>query len=126
MAPKANDFTLTSLRGGLNNTDPQCSIPTDQCVEAENVEFFRSMLGERRRGSLAITVPAAISGEAMVSFLYRHLPTTLESDAELWALGVTIGSSLSLQRKTTSWSNVTFTDTPTNTGTYPFEWDAQT
>lgn len=110
----------------MNDHDPSNSLADNQCVSAVNVEFFTSLLGERRRGSTALTIPAALSAEAMVSFLYRHLPTTTEVDAELWALGATVGASLTLQRKDTSWHSVTISDTATNTGTYPFEWSGQT
>jgi|TARA_R110000744_G_scaffold42953_1_gene96504 hypothetical protein len=55
------DFSISSLRGGMNDTDPAISLPDDQCVLAENVEFFDSMLGERRKGTSAVTLPAFLS-----------------------------------------------------------------
>jgi|GEM_PF-6395573 len=45
----------------MNDTDPAISLPDDQCVLAENVEFFDSMLGERRKGTSAVTLPAFLS-----------------------------------------------------------------
>lgn len=119
------NFTLSSLRGGLNDHDPEFSLQPDQSVESINVEYYQSTLGERRRGSDAISLPAGITAEAMVSFLYRHLPTADEGAAELWALATTVGVSKSLQRKTTVWAAVTFSDTFTNTGVYPFQVAAQ-
>jgi hypothetical protein len=119
-----NFFTVKSLRGGLNNSDPAISIPDDQCVEALNVEFVRSMLGERRRGTSAVTLPANISGEDRCSFLFRHVPGQDHTAAELWAGGFTAAGSFKLSRKTTSWSDITISDTPLITGFAPYEWQA--
>ena len=43
---------VLSLRGGMNDTDPANNLADDQCTLAQNVEFFYSMLGERRAGVL--------------------------------------------------------------------------
>lgn len=118
------DFRIVSLRGGLNNSDPPTSLPDDQCTVASNVEWVESMLGERRRGCDAITVTGGLVGHDKVPFLFRHLPTNDESEAELWALGVTGTSSAALVRKTTSWGTVTIGDTATLTGVFPFRWQA--
>jgi hypothetical protein len=48
--PGITPITLVSLRGGMNDTDPANSLPDDQCVNATNVEFFSSAVGERRAG----------------------------------------------------------------------------
>jgi len=103
------DFSIDSLRGGLNNTDPANSLDKDQCVVAENVEFHRSMLGEKRRGTSAVTLGTVSATLKTVPFLFRHLPSTDENAAELWALYTpTDGSqAFDLQRKTTAWSSVT-------------------
>jgi hypothetical protein len=117
---------LTSLRGGMNNTDPAIGLPDDQCILARNVEFVDSMLGERRLGTSAITLPTDLSDRDRVTFLYRHLPTDDETAAELWALGVTGTSTAKLCRKTSSWATVTVSDTPTLTGLSPYRWQAVT
>jgi hypothetical protein len=118
-----SDFIITSLRGGLNNSDPSISLSEDQCTVANNVEWIKSMLGERRRGATAIDITGSgLVGHDKVTLLYRHLPTTSEADAELWALGVTGTSSATLVRKTSSWATVTMTDAATLTTVYPFQW----
>lgn len=119
-------FSIFSIRGGMNDHDPSSSLISDQCTFAQNVEFVRSTLGERRRGSLAIDLPSELTAKDMVTFLYRHLPTINEADAELWALGVTAGISASLQRKDTAWHTVTMTDVIATTGSYPFNMVGQT
>lgn len=111
-------FTISSLRGGLNNSDPKLTLPEDQCTVATNVEFVDSELGERRRGTDAIDLPASITAHDRVPFIYRHVPGTSAGDAELYVLGVTGTSSSTLSRKTTSWSTVTISDTINLTNQY--------
>ena len=118
------DFVLKSLRGGVNTTDPKISLPDDQVTVANNVEFFRSMLGERRRGTDAIDLPASISGKDRVTFVFRYIPSTDETAAELYVLGVTSTTTAVLSRKTTSWSDITISDTPLLTGFTQYQWQA--
>ncbi len=118
------DFIIRSLLGGVNDSDPSISLPEDQCTVATNIEFFLSMLGERRRGTSAITLPASLSGKDRITFLHRHVPGTDPTAAELWALGVTGTASMQLARKTTSWSDVTMSDTATLTGFSQYQWAA--
>jgi len=86
------DLQITSLRGGMNDTDPPSALANDQCVEAVNVEFNRSTLGERRRGATDVTITvqggAPFDARDKVVHLHRHLPSEDESEAELWAVGV--------------------------------------
>jgi hypothetical protein len=107
----AAPFIISSLRGGLNNTDPAISLADDQCVVAENVEFNLSMLGERRKGCTSVTLDASMTGDAnmtRISFLFRHLPSGDETAAELWVLGQHASTqNFRLHRKTTSWSAIT-------------------
>lgn len=49
-SPDPQDLIITSLRGGQNDTDSATMLKDDECVLAENVEFFESALGERRLG----------------------------------------------------------------------------
>lgn len=121
------DFVVASLRGGLNDSDPPHSIPNDQVTKANNVEWIDSMLGERRRGSTAISIAgSALAGHDRVSFLHRHLPTTDESAAQFWALGVTGVASSDLVYKDTTWHTVVPADAITVTGTYQYQLQAQT
>lgn len=104
-------LVISSLRGGLNSTDPAISLAADQCTAAENVEWVVSTLGERRRGMTPIDLTGSgLTAESDVVFLGRHLPTNDESAAELWALGVTGTSTSTLARKDTAWHGVTVSD----------------
>lgn len=116
-------FTIKSLRGGLNNSDPSIALADDQCTVALNVEFVRSMLGERRLGTSAVTLPASLSGKDRISFLHRHVPGQDHTAAELWAFGFTTGGASALSRKTTSWTDATIGDTVNvAAGFAPYEW----
>lgn len=119
------DFAITSLRGGQNDSDSPLALAPDQCVYVRNVEYRDSMLGERRRGTDAIDLTGAgLASKDAVVFLCRHTPTTDAEDAELWGLGLTGTASITLSRKTTTWSDVTVGDVPVLTGDYPYRWDA--
>jgi len=120
--PGTSILRIANLRGGLNNSDPPSTIPDDQVTVAENVEFVVSMCGERRLGTDGINITGSdLVGKDRVSYLYRHVSTTNEGDAELWALGVTGTSSSALCHKTTSWSTITPVDAITITGTYQYQ-----
>lgn len=122
-----SDFIIKSLRGGMNNSDPPIALAEDQCVLAENVEWVTSMLGERRKGSTAVTISGSgISGMDRVAFLHRHLPTTDETAAQLWALGVTGTASSALVYKDTAWHTVSPFDAFTLTGGYQYQHRAVT
>lgn len=119
------EFIIKSWRGGMNNSDPAIALPEDQTVLAQNTECYRSMLGERRRGTTAISLPTDISARDRVTFLYRHLPTSDQTAGELWVLGVTGTSLAKLARKTTSWTTISIQDVPVLTGFAPYRWQAQ-
>ena len=121
-----NDLVITDLSGGINNNDPPTSVPNDQCIVAENVEFVESNCGERRLGADAVTVSAAFSAKTHTTFLHRHLPNDDPSDAELWALAITPDVSSVLQRKTTAWATVSPIDAIDVTGTNGFRVYGQT
>lgn len=117
-------FVLRSLRGGMNNSDPAIGLPDDQCVTANNVEFNFSMLGERRKGTSAITLGANIANKDRVTFGVRHLPTSDETAAQLWLLGVTGTSSYQLSYKDTTWHDVVISDTVSLAGFDQYRWNA--
>lgn len=104
-------FVIPSLRGGLNTTDPPIALADDQVVEALNVEFARSMVGERRRGATDINVSGSNLATAVeIIWVFRHLPTADPADAQLWVAYRTGGGSIGLVYKDTSWHDVTVLD----------------
>lgn len=120
-------LTISDQSGGINQYDAPTQIPDDQCMEANNVEFVLSSLGERRKGSSTVTITGSgLESRTHLSWLYRHLPTADQTIAELWAFSVTAGSSSRLARKTTSWSTVTPTDAIGIAGVEGFQLQAVT
>lgn len=115
------DFLIDSLRGGLNLDDPPSALAKDACTVANNVEFFLSTLGERRKGCEGIDLPAALVADPdmeAVTYKYRHLPTNDEGDAELWVLAQKLdGTAARLFRNALGvWTEVTMTDSPVASG----------
>jgi hypothetical protein len=101
-----SDINITSLRGGLNTTEPPTALDPDQCLIAENVDFNFSTCGERRGGCAQINTSTSFTGKTEGTFCYRHLPTADEAAAEIWAVGAT-NAAVTLARKTNSWSTIT-------------------
>lgn len=117
-------FVLKSLRGGLNNSDDPIAIADDQCTTANNVEFHRSMLGSRRRGTAPVTLHASMASKDRVTFLGMHFPSVDETAVTLWVLGVTGTASYRLDYKDTSWHNVTIADTVSLANFDQYRWQA--
>jgi len=122
MAALPAPLTISSLRGGLDDSSPPLEIAHDACTLAENVEFVNSALGERRKGAIDLTLPAAFTGGLYdgIAMLARHLPSNsaYEADAQLWALAASLSpfsgaSVMNLQyRDQTTWNAVTVMDSP--------------
>lgn len=125
MPTQPKDFTIIDLSGGYNDSIPPTSIAPNQCVTAENIDFFRAPVGARRKGCTAITLPSSLSSKAQITFLHRNVHTVDESGAELWAFATTVGVSSQISYKDTAWHDVSFVDPPTNTGVYPYQFVAQ-
>lgn len=84
-------LSITSLRGGQNDTDPSVTLPDDQCVSAMNVEFFLSALGERRNGCAG----ASLTGSGIdgtfnaIVHISERFPTNDPNVGEVWVVAVT-------------------------------------
>jgi hypothetical protein len=123
-------FEIASLRGGLDDTSPRISMAEDSCVTAENVEFVNTMLGERRKGCVAIDLPAsfAVGNLDAVTWMYRHLPVNDEGEAELWALAqsLTLPIYTLSKRDISGWTDITPEDAIDISGTQGHRISAQT
>lgn len=102
----AGPLVITSLRGGLNNYETPAALADDQVVIAENIDFNRSTLGGKRRGTDPITLTGSLLEDSVV-FLHRHLPTSDETAAQLWAIGINGGGTGAFAYKDTAWHPVT-------------------
>lgn len=123
------DFPITSIRGGLNDTDPPSQIGDDQCVVASNMDLSRASLGGKRLGCTNISLGAANAfadtNNTGVTFLAEHLPSADLTAAELWALTCNMSTqNYGLMRKTSSWSEVTVSDGIKVTSDYKYRLSA--
>lgn len=118
-----NDLTISDLSGGVNDTDPAFAVPDDQCLIAENVEFVYSTLGEKRNGTVAIDIEDSNFDviQRKIVWLYRHLPSTDETEAQLWGFGVNAAVSSVLSYKDTAWHNVALNDAITVSVPYAYQ-----
>jgi hypothetical protein len=104
-------------------------LAQDQAVIAENVEFHsssrsaHSTIGTRRAGTSQVTTPITASSEVVK--LHRHLPTTDETAAELWAVS-TLSGTPTIRYKNTAWNTVTIGDTLNVSGTVKYQMQMQT
>lgn len=125
-----NIFSLMSLRGGLDDTSPVMALEDDACTTAENVEFVKSTLGERRKGCEAITLPASFSSINLdaVTWMYRHLPVNDEGQAQIWALAqsLTVATNVLSRRNAAGWLDITPDDAIDVTGGQGHRMSAQT
>jgi hypothetical protein len=111
----------------MNDSDPPIALADDQCTLAQNVEFHRSTLGERRRGAVEIDLTGSdLESCDRIVWLHRHLPTTDQADAQLWALGITDPSTAILAYKDTSWHTVAMGDALTIDGVSEYQVEGVT
>lgn len=102
MASGPADIPITSLRGGLNATDPPQEIGTDECTQAENVEFFSSSLGERRKGCVPVSLTSSgLTVESNIAHISQWFPTNVITSPEVIAVASTPGVSASAARRDT-------------------------
>lgn len=111
---KPSILTITSLRGGLNNSEHPTALPDDQVAEATNVEFFHGQLGDRRLGCEAVDIAGSgLDLETAVVFLGSYTPAqNTFVNSELWGAGASIGTNVTLARRAGgTWYTVTSADT---------------
>jgi hypothetical protein len=76
-----------SFEGGQNSADAPTSIQDNQLVAARNIDFYRATGARKRGGATAMSLTSGPSVE--VAYLFRHVPGSDETAAELWAFGDT-------------------------------------
>lgn len=103
-----DDLSLTSLRGGLDETTPPHLLAPDACTVAMNCEHFHSSLGERRQGMETLDITdAGFSSDAGMVHLSEYFPTGLVTVAELWGISATASTSVHVARRNTgTWHTV--------------------
>lgn len=128
MASGPNDIIIASLRGGYNDTDPPQDIGPDQCVQADNVEFFNASCGERRGGCAPLDLTSSgLTGQAGITHLSQWFPTNVVTTPEFLAVAASPGSSVAVARRDTSgtWHSISPGDAINNTAPDIFRITAQ-
>jgi hypothetical protein len=79
------------LRGGRNGYLPPWAIADNECADAVNVDWYGSNFARRRNGVSSVSTTFSAGGPfgGIISSLFRHVPGTDESLAELWAVDST-------------------------------------
>lgn len=104
-----NDLIVSSLRGGQNDTDPPSSLKDDECVLAENVEFFASALGERRNGCGPLDITGSgLSDEAIMVFVTEWAVDNDVLSPEIFAISATPAATATVAvRNNLVWNELT-------------------
>ncbi len=117
MPDKNERLTVKDLRSGRNNVDPPQSLSETHCVEAINVDWFNATFARKRNGVAAVTLTAS-PFTGTISSGFRHVPTTDETLAELWATDDAATPNIGRLVAGTAWATPTLKDVPTGNG-----WD---
>ncbi len=112
------DLALTSLRGGMNDTDVPGGLAEDQCALALNTERFLSMVGERRLGCEPFLIQgsgfgfAGIGvGGASIIFLGEDFPNGAVTDPQYWGIAAVVNGGFNIARQLAGvWFQVVPTD----------------
>lgn len=112
MADDEKDLSITSLAGGMNDTDSPSELAEDQAVLLENVELFQSALGERRLGCGPIDITGSgLTTEAIIAHLSQWYPQNDVLNPEFIAVAATPTVSTKVAKRTNGvWSAITPVD----------------
>lgn len=104
----ADDVLIGSLRGGQNDTDAPTALAEDQCVLAENVEFFSSALGERRNGCGPLDITGStLDTQTAITHLSQWFPANNVLVPEFIAISAVPGTSAVIAKRTNGvWSAI--------------------
>lgn len=100
----------------MNDEDPSHSLPNDQCVLCQNVEFFYSTLGERRKGTNRVNLAGSdLDTEQVIVHIGTYLPKQAEvKDTELFVVSATLDSATKTAHRgpepTYTWNPVSLKD----------------
>lgn len=110
-------LSIRDLRSGRNNVDPPQSLSETQCVEAFNIDWFNATFGRKRNGVGSVSLSSS-PFTGVISSSNRHVPTTDETAAELWATDDAGTPHIGRLAGGTAWATPTLVDAPTGNG-----WD---
>lgn len=84
----AGRIVIDDLTGGRNPIDNPWEIGENECVDAVNVDWYRTRFARKRGGSEAVSLTFSAGGPftGAIGSLFRHVPGTEDTAAELWAI----------------------------------------
>ncbi len=122
MADALTRQVIGDLSGGRNGFDPAWDIRDNQCVEAINVDFYKTRFANKRGGLAAIATTGATT-TGIISSLFRHVPGADETLAEFWSVDDSATPIINRLAAGTTWVAPTLKDAPTGNG---FDFTAAT
>src|SRR5579872_7351838 len=85
MADRNQRLPIKDLRAGRNGVDPPQALSDQHCVEALNIDWYNATVARKRGGTATVTTIGSPFTGQIVSTLHRHVPSTDDTAAELWA-----------------------------------------
>lgn len=103
---------------GRNGFDTPLSLLEGHCLEARNVDWYRSTLGRKRGGAISLSLPSASPFTGTIRAMGRFVPGDDETLAEFWA----VDENFLVKRLmgSTTWTAVSLDDPITDTSTINF------
>src|SRR4051794_39034212 len=110
-------LTIDDTRGGRNGFNAPDELSLNECVDAVNVSWRATNFARKRGGATSLSM-ANSPFTGIVSSLGRHVPSSDDTQAELW--GSDDASPINIGRLANGdvWMTPTVTDTPIGNG-----WD---
>lgn len=115
-------LTIAGIRGmhtHLSPLDPH--FPDDLCVDALNIEFYRSGLARKRNGATAISLTGGTAGTSIHAAMFSFVPGQNYAARELWTIDASGTPLWKRLAGGTTWADVTVTDAVATT---PYEINA--
>lgn len=117
MSDKKQRAAIADISRGRNGYDAEWAIRDDECVDNPNIDYYKSKFGNKRGGMTAPST-SGTTRTGTTSSLFRHVPSTDETLAELWAVDDAATPIIERLAGGTAWSAPTLKDAPTGNG-----WD---
>src|SRR5258707_964824 len=109
MADKNERLTIRDLRSGRNAVDPPQAISDTHCADALNVDWYNATFARKRAGTASVALTNS-PFTATISSAQRHVPTTDETAAELWATDDAATPKIGRLTGGTAWAAPTLVD----------------
>lgn len=85
-------LVIGDLQGGRSGTDVPTSLPSRQCQEAVNIDYYYAKCGNKRWGATNVSIVGYSGQTSIDGSLIRHVPGGDETLAELWTFNADSGS----------------------------------